>query len=191
MPNKFVKGLKVNGRDGVTERHNSKWEERKSNQLGDANFIEHQLRRVFYDTFSANKTAELASLGWGAPGRVVLCTVKRPRPNNLAKQHWTQSLMGWHLLSACSRPHWGNEAVSVCCSGWLCVPFITVKSQKHTKKRSGVPLLSNLSCFGLYDHRPPRGESLTLDPYISISAFWASTAFVSAHSSCQDVCLHC
>lgn len=49
LPNKIVKGLKVNGRDGVTGRHNSR--ERKSNQLGDANFMEHQLRRVFYDTF--------------------------------------------------------------------------------------------------------------------------------------------
>lgn len=37
----------------------------------------------------------------------------------------------------------------------------------------------------------PRGETPTLHQYISISAFRASTAFVSAHSGCQDVCLHC
>lgn len=42
--------------------------------------------------------------------------------------------MGWHLLYACPRPHWGNEAVSVCCSGGLCVPFITVTAQRHTKR---------------------------------------------------------
>lgn len=51
MPNKIVKGLKVNGRDGGTDGHNGGCGERKSNQLGDANFMEHQLRRVFYDTF--------------------------------------------------------------------------------------------------------------------------------------------
>lgn len=52
MPNKVVKGLKVNGRDGVAERHNGNGAERKSNQFGDANFMEHQLRRgFFYDTF--------------------------------------------------------------------------------------------------------------------------------------------
>lgn len=42
--------------------------------------------------------------------------------------------MGWHLLCACPRPHWGNEAVSVCCSGRLCVPFIIVIAQKHTER---------------------------------------------------------
>lgn len=42
--------------------------------------------------------------------------------------------MGRHLLCACPRPHWGNEAVSVCCSGRLCAPFITVRAQKHTER---------------------------------------------------------
>lgn len=42
--------------------------------------------------------------------------------------------MGWHLLCACPRPHWGNEAVSVCCSGRLCAPFIIVRAQKHTER---------------------------------------------------------
>lgn len=42
--------------------------------------------------------------------------------------------MGWQLLCACPRSHWGNEAVSVCCSGRLCGPFITVRAQKHTER---------------------------------------------------------
>lgn len=64
--------------------------------------------------------------------------------------------MGWQLLCACPRSHWGNEAVSVCCSGRLCGPFITVRAQKHTERvvYGGELLLSNLSCFGLDNHRP-------------------------------------
>lgn len=63
--------------------------------------------------------------------------------------------MGWHLLYACPRPHWGNEAVSVCCSGRLRGPFITVRAQKHTERGVfGGGLLSNLSRFELCSHRP-------------------------------------
>lgn len=50
--------------------------------------------------------------------------------------------MGWHLLGAGPRPHWGNEAVSVCCSGRLCVPFITVTAHKLTERK-------NWSCGGV------------------------------------------
>lgn len=161
MPNKIVKGLKLNGRDGVTERHNSNWGERKSNQLGDANFMEHQLRRVFYDTFLRKQNSKAVPSWLGASGRVALCSDEMPPlPFSLPQlqQHWGQALMGWHLLYACPRSHWGNEAVSVCCSGRLWVPFITVKAQKHTEKGGlkgvGGALLSNLSRFGLYDHGP-------------------------------------
>lgn len=58
--------------------------------------------------------------------------------------------------------------MSVCCSGRLRVPFITVRAQKHTERgvvivtvglgggsgggEEGLP--TNLSCFGLYDHSP-------------------------------------
>lgn len=134
MPNKIVKGLKMNGRDGVTERHKSNWGERKSNQHGDANFMEHQLRRVFYDTFLRKQNSRAVPSWSGAtpPGPTV------PPPPTLLpqpEQHWAQALMGWHLLYACPRPHWGNEAVSVCCSGRLRVPFITVRAQKHTERR--------------------------------------------------------
>lgn len=154
-PIKLWKGLKVNGKDGVTQRHNSDWGERKSNQLGDANFIEHQLRRVFYDTFLRKQKSRAVSSQLEARGRVVRCTSKTPPSLPQPQQHWVQALMGWHLLYACPRPHWGNEAVSVCCSGRLRVPFITVTSQKHTERGGsrGAPL-SNLSCFGLYDHGP-------------------------------------
>lgn len=159
MPNKVVKGLKVNARDGVTERHNSNWGERKSNQLGDANFMEHQLRRVFYDTFFEKTKQHRCPLLVGGPWSSGPLTLLKCPPLSQPQQHWVQVLMGWHLLSACPRPHWGNEAVSVCCSGRLCVPFITVRAQKHTERggRVGVGggvVLSNLSCFGLYDHGP-------------------------------------
>lgn len=103
-----------------------------------------------------NKTAELSPLSMGPVVEWPLCTSEMPpHPSFMPQQHWAQALMGWHLLYACPRPHWGNEAVSVCCSGGLCVPFITVTAQKHTE-RGGLwgALLSNLSCFGLYDHRP-------------------------------------
>lgn len=50
VPNKIVKGSKVNGRDGVTGTDNSSRGERKSNRLAHANFMGHQLRRIFYDT---------------------------------------------------------------------------------------------------------------------------------------------
>ena len=43
--------MKVNDRDGVTRKHNGWREERKSYLLANANFIEHQLRKVFYDAF--------------------------------------------------------------------------------------------------------------------------------------------
>lgn len=88
------------------------------------------------------------------------------------QQHWAQALMGWHLLYACPRPHWGNEAVSVCCCGRLHVPFITVRAQKCTKRGGlGGALPSNLSCFGLYDHgphvasRPPRAHTSPSPPF--------------------------
>lgn len=82
--------------------------------------------------------------------------------------------MGWHLLYACPRPHWGNEAVSVCCSGRLCVPFITVRAQKHTQKEEdgeggGGSAVQSVLLWALR-LRAPRGEYPTLDPYISISA---------------------
>lgn len=51
MANKLVKGLKVNGWDGVSEAHNRSCGERKSNQLGDANFMEHLLRIFFMTLF--------------------------------------------------------------------------------------------------------------------------------------------
>lgn len=51
MANKLVKGLKVNGWDGVTEAHNGHRGGRKSNQLKDANFMEHQLRSFFMTLF--------------------------------------------------------------------------------------------------------------------------------------------
>lgn len=58
-PNKIVKGPKVNGGDGVAGRDNAQRGERKSHQLGDANFMEQQLRkRSFYDSLKENKTAE-------------------------------------------------------------------------------------------------------------------------------------
>lgn len=63
--------------------------------------------------------------------------------------------MGWHLLYACPRPHWGNEAVSVCCFRGLRVPFITVRAKKHTERRGlRGAVLSGVSCSGLYDHGP-------------------------------------
>lgn len=171
-PIKLWKGLKVNGKEGVTQRHNSDWGERKSNQLGDANFIEHQLRRVFYDTFLRKQKSRAVSSQLEARGRVVRCTSKTPPSLPQPQQHWVQALMGWHLLYACPRPHWGNEAVSVCCSGRLRVPFITVTSQKHTERGGsrGAPL-SNLSCFGLYDHgphvasTPPRTHTSSFLPF--------------------------
>lgn len=67
MPNKIVKGLKVNGRHGVTERNNGTRGERKSNQLGDANFMEHQLRKGSFMTV-LGKTKQRSSsppFRWG------------------------------------------------------------------------------------------------------------------------------
>lgn len=157
MPNKIVKGLKVNGRDGVLQRHNSIWEERKSNQLGDANFMEHQLRRVFLWHFFEKRKQQSCSFSVGGPlVKRPLCTGEMP-PFSLPQpqQHWAQALMGWHLLYACPRPHWGNEAVSVCCSGRLCVPFITVTEQRHTKREGlggGSAVQSVL--LWLYDNGP-------------------------------------
>lgn len=147
--------------------------------------------------FWENKTAELFPLSRGPladwPSALQRCP---PFPDALSlpqpQQHWGQALMGWHLLYACPRPHWGNKAVSVCCSGGLCVPFITVRPQKHTERRGSRGRAAVQSVL-LWALRPgaPRGEYPTLDPYISISAFRAPTAFVSAHSGCQDMCLRC
>lgn len=184
MPNKIVKGLKVNGRDRVTERHNSAWGQRNSNQFGDANFMEQQLRRVFYDTFLRKQNSRSVPSWYGAWGWAA------PQHSFLPPQHWAQALMGRHLLCACPRPHWGNEAVSVCCSGGLCVPFITVTTQKHTEKgaQRGGSALQSVRLWALQP-QAPRGGYPTLGSYISISAFWVPTVFVWAHSGCQDMCL--
>ena len=123
---------------GVTERHNGIWGERKSNQLGDANFMEHQLRRVFLWHFFEKRKQQSCSSSVGVPlVEWPHCNSEMP-PFSLhqPQQHWAQALMGWHLLYACPRPHWGNEAVSVCCSGRLYVPFITVIAQILTKRES-------------------------------------------------------
>lgn len=68
--NKVVKGLKVNGWDGVTEAHNGHGGERKSNQLKDANFMEHQLRSFFMTLFRENKTRDLCPCLGEATGGV-------------------------------------------------------------------------------------------------------------------------
>lgn len=155
IPNKVVKGKENEWqRWGHWERHNCGWEGEKSNQFGDANFMEHQLRRAFMTHFGRKENTAvvpllLEDLLWMPPPLTHTHTYPQPQ------QHWAQPLMGWHLLSACPRPHWGNEAVSVCCSGSLYAPFITVTAQRHIERggQRGA-LLSNLSCFGLYDHRP-------------------------------------
>lgn len=77
----------MNGKDGVTQRHNSDRGERKSNQLGDANFIEHQLRRVFYDTFLRKQKSRAVSSQLEARGRVVRCTSKTPPLLPQPQQH--------------------------------------------------------------------------------------------------------
>lgn len=111
-------------------------EKRKSNLFGDANFMEHQffLQHSFF--FWENKTVELLSPHWGG-----FCL-----SDSLHGPVWNQPLMGWHPLYACLCPHWGNEAESVCCSGRPCVPFITVTSQKHTKRKRQEGGFGELCC---------------------------------------------
>lgn len=111
-------------------------EKKKSNQFGDANFMAHQLKRIFMALFGENKTGELLSAHCG--GFYLSGPLHGPV--------WNQSLMWWRPLYACSCPHWGNEAESVCCSGWLCVPFITVTSQKRTKRKRPGGLLESFAC---------------------------------------------
>lgn len=84
---------------------------------------------------------------------------------------------------------WG----SVCLLFWkaACPVYHCHITETHRKRRiEGGSAVQSVLLWALWP-RAPRGEYPTPDPYISISAFWAPMAFVSAHSGCQDMCLHC
>lgn len=196
MPNKVVKGLKVNGRDGVPERHNGHWGERKSNQLGDANFMEHHLRRVFYDTFfKKTKQHNRCLLARGPRTRVALSSPPFTplfASTSAALSKGSNGMAPPLGLSSPTLGKWG----SVCLLFWkaACLVYHCQRTETHKKKRIekgwGGSAVQSVPLWALRP-RAPRGEYPTLDPYISISAFRAPTGFVSAHSGCQDMCLRC
>lgn len=86
---------------------------------------------------------------------------------------------------------WGSVCLLFCRAA--CPVYHCHSTETHRKEWSDGEWRwgSSVQSVLLWALRPraPRGECSTPDPYISISAFRAPTAFVSAHSGCQDMCL--
>ena len=61
-------------RDGVSGTDKSSRGERKSNRHAHANFMGHQLRRIFYDTLLRKQNSGTVPSWLGAPGGVSPCT---------------------------------------------------------------------------------------------------------------------
>lgn len=105
--------------------------------------------------FKENKTAELSR----ATGRVALCITEMPPPllfalTSAALSPGSNGMAPPLCLPSPTLGKWG----SVCLLFWkaVCPVYHCHSTETHRKKWSSVGggLLSNLFCFGLYDHGP-------------------------------------